>query len=505
MITTQAKQQIDQLWDAFWTGGISNPLTVIEQVSYLFFMRLLDITETNNERVQQRTGKAFRRLYDGADDVRRWSVFKHQKPEEMLRTVRDVVFPHLRDSIGARSTMGTYLKDAQFVIPTPNLLARAVESVDRLKLVGDAKGDLYEYLLSRLSTAGINGQFRTPRHIIRAMVEVMEPKPTEVIGDPACGTGGFLVGTMDWMLQRYTSEAGKLKDEEGGELYTGDLLQPHREHVQSGMLHGFDFDSTMLRIAAMNLMLHGIETPDVHYADALSKAFGEKFSQHRHGFFDVILANPPFKGSLDATTVHASLLAKVKTRKMELLFVALMLQMLKVGGRCATIVPDGVLFGSSGAHKDLRKLLVDDNQLEAVISLPGGVFRPYAGVSTGILVFARGGRTGEVFYYDVREDGFTRDDKRTPQPAGTSDLPRMVEAWRQWKATGKVVGADRKAQCFLVSAEEIREKEYDLALNRYQEVVHEKVQYEKPEVILERLIGLQGEILRELEGLRGIA
>lgn len=501
MITTQAKSQVDQLWTQFWTGGITNPLTVIEQVSYLFFLRLLDIAEANNERLFQRTGKEFRRVYQGAEDPRRWSSFKHAKPDEMLRILRDEAFPHMRDVAGSASTFGEYLKDAQFIVPSANLLARAVEAVEKLKLQGDAKGDLYEYLLSKLSTAGINGQFRTPRHIIEAMVDLLEPRPDEVIGDPACGTGGFLVGAIDWLYKRYTSPEAMLQDEEGQPIYSGDLLEPHRAHIQSGMLYGFDFDATMLRIAAMNLMLHGVENPTIRYQDSLAGKFSEKFPKERNEFFDVILANPPFKGNLDAQEVHPALLRQVKTRKTELLFVALILQMLKKGGRSATIVPDGVLFGSSGAHRDLRKLLVDDNQLEAVISLPPGVFRPYAGVSTAILVFARGGRTEKVFFYDLLADGFSLDDKRNPEPE-KNDLPAMVAAWREWKQTGRLAGDDRKGQAFLVGVEEIREKEFDLAINRYKEVVHSAAEHERPAVILERMVALEREILADLEMLR---
>ena len=502
MITTQAKNQVDQLWTLFWTGGITNPLTVIEQVSYLFFLRLLDIAETNNERMAQRSGKSFRKVYAGADDVRRWSSFKHQKPNEMLKTLRDQAFPHLKELADDQTTFGKYLKDAQFLVPTASLLAKAVEAVEKLKLQGDAKGDLYEYLLSKLSTAGINGQFRTPRHIIATMVGLVEPKPTETIGDPSCGTGGFLVGAMDWLRKHHTSPAGVMQDEEGQPIYSGDLLEGHREHIQHGMLHGFDFDATMLRIAAMNLMLHGVDNPDVHYQDSLSGKFSEKFPRQRQDFFDVILANPPFKGNLDASDVHPHLLRQVKTRKTELLFVALILAMLKNGGRSATIVPDGVLFGSSGAHVSLRKLLVDDNQLEAVVSLPPGVFRPYAGVSTAILVFAKGGRTDEVFFYDVQADGFSLDDKRNAQPE-KDDLPDLVVKWREWQATGKLVGDDRGGRAFLVPVAEIREKEHDLAINRYKVGVHVAVEHEKPSVILERMVVLEQEIMRELAGLQG--
>ena len=311
----------------------------------------------------------------------------------MLPLVRDKVFPHFRKTTAAGTVFAEFMKDAQLMIQKPALLVKAINMIDQLPLTeGDAKGDLYEYLLSKLTTAGINGQFRTPRHIFRLMVELLDPKPNEVIADPSCGTGGFLVQTMQYLLETYTSPGGVIEetDPETGrteKLFTGDLLEDYRDHIRGGMFHGFDFDATMLRIAAMNLILHGIDAPDIHYQDTLSGSFSDRFPGAAADAFDVILANPPFKGMLDFEDVHPSLLRQVKTKKTELLFLVLILRMLKVGGRSATIVPDGVLFGSSNAHINLRRLLLDQNQLEAVISLPSGVFKPYAGVSTGILVF----------------------------------------------------------------------------------------------------------------------
>ncbi|MFO7606711.1 MAG: N-6 DNA methylase, partial [Desulfurivibrionaceae bacterium] len=302
--------------------------------------------------------------------------------------------------------------------------------IDKLPLAeGDTKGDLYEYLLSKLTTAGINGQFRTPRHIIRKMVEIVDPRPDETIGDPACGTAGFLVSAMEYLLETYTSPQAVIENEDGSKTYTGDQLMPNMDHIQNKMFNGFDFDVTMLRIASMNLLLHGIDAPNIRYQDTLSNGFPDQFPEFADDFFDVILANPPFKGSLDYEDVHASLLSKVKTKKTELLFVALILRMLKMGGRSATIVPDGVLFGSSKAHVALRKMLVDDNQLEGVISLPSGVFKPYAGVSTGILVFTKGGKTTDVFYFDVQADGFSLDDKRTK--IDENDLPDLISRWKK--------------------------------------------------------------------------
>ncbi|WP_438002343.1 class I SAM-dependent DNA methyltransferase [Sorangium sp. So ce185] len=496
MITGKLKNDIDKLWGEFWTGGITNPLTVIEQISFLMFARLLDVAETRNEKRAERTKKPFKGTFDGPDDKRRWKNFKQLKSEQMLAVVSQKVFPHFRQLNGG-TTFAEYMSDAQLMIQKPSLLVSAVNMIDALPITdGDAKGDLYEYLLSKLTTAGINGQFRTPRHIIRFMVEMLDPKPTEIVGDPACGTAGFLVGVMQYLLEKYTSPKGIMIGENGDKIYTGDKLEPYREHIQNDMFHGFDFDSTMLRIASMNLMLHGVDNPDIHYQDTLSSKFPERFAKQATGCFDVILANPPFKGSLDAEDVHPSLTQKVKTKKTELLFVALILRMLKKGGRSATIVPDGVLFGSSKAHVALRQMLVDDNQLEAVISLPSGVFRPYAGVSTAILVFTKGGRTDHVFFYDVDADGFSLDDKR--DPVKENDLPAALEHWQKRNAKKDT---DRTVKYFTVPVSEIRGNNFDLSINRYKEAVHEEVQYESPKVILGKLRAVEVEIAKSLDDL----
>ena len=498
-LTTQQKSQIDKLWTEFWTGGITNPLTVIEQISFLMFARLLDVMETTAERKAARTRKRFKGRFEGKDDPRRWKNFRQQKADEMLVVVRDQVFPHFRELEGG-TTFAEYMKDAQLMIQKPSLLVEAVNMIHALPITdGDAKGDLYEYLLSKLTTAGINGQFRTPRHVIRFMVELLEPEPTEVIGDPACGTAGFLVGVMEYLLETHTSEEGRLVGDDGRIVYSGDLLEPYRRHIQDGMFHGFDFDATMLRIASMNLMLHGVENPAIHYQDTLSSSFPEHFAAQATNGFDVILANPPFKGSLDAGDVHSSLTRAVKTKKTELLFVALVLRMLKLGGRSATIVPDGVLFGSSKAHKTLRRQLVKDNQLEAVISLPSGVFKPYAGVSTAILVFSKGGTTDKVFFYDVQADGFSLDDKRNP--VKEDDLPEALKRWRK-RRKGRY--GDRTKKHFMVPVEEIEECGFDLSINRYKEVVYEEVEYEAPKVIIGKLRALEKEIARDLKELEGM-
>lgn len=507
MITGDLKRDIDALWLEFWQGGITNPLTVIEQITYLMFVRLLDVNETRDENRAARSGKSFKRRFAGDEQELRWSQFRHRSAEQMLPLVRDEVFPHFRKASTSGTAFAEFMKDAQLMIQKPNLLVKAVNMIDKLPLTeGDTKGDLYEYLLSKLTTAGINGQFRTPRHIIRLIVDMLEPKPTDVIADPSAGTGGFLVQVMEHLMEKYTSPEGVIEetDLDTGKpykIYTGDLLEEYRDHVRSSMFHGYDFDATMLRIAAMNLMLHGVDNPDIHYQDTLSNGFRERFPSAATEGFDVVLANPPFKGSLDYEDVDAGLLRQVKTKKTELLFLVLILRMMKLGGRSATIVPDGVLFGSSTAHVKLRKLLIDNNQLEAVISLPGGVFKPYAGVSTGILVFTKGGVTKDVFFYDMEADGFSLDDKRDPVEA--NDLPDCLV---RWQARDTKKDTDRKDKAFFVSAEDIREANYDLSLSRYKERVYEEEEYDPPKVILERMKTLNDDIasdLAELEEMLG--
>jgi len=502
MNINQFKGDIDKLWTEFWTGGIANPLTVIEQISFLMFARLLDIDETRHEKLASRTGKSPHKNFGPDQQSLRWKNWSEYGGNEMLRHVRDQVFPHLRDLGGKNTTFGEYMKDANCLIVKESLLVSAVEQIKLLPLGNsDIKGDLYEYMLSKLSTAGINGQFRTPRHIIKLMVEMLAPQPTEVVGDPACGTAGFLVGTMEYLRRQYSSPELIETFEDGSKSYPGDRLEPYREHIQSGLFHGFDFDVTMLRIAAMNLMLHGVENPDIHYQDTLSKQFPEKFRLQAESGFDVILANPPFKGSLDEEDVHPSLLKKVKTKKTELLFVALILRMLKNGGRSATIVPDGVLFGSSKAHVALRQHLIDENQLEAVISLPSGVFKPYAGVSTAILVFTKGGQTGDVMFFDVQTDGYTLDDKR--QEIDKNALQWVLEKFNQ-RRLASADFSDRTAKAFTVPVSDIRGNKYDLSINRYKEAVHEEATFAPPREILGRMKALEAEIQSDIAALEGM-
>lgn len=467
MTQKDMKSRIDSLWLEFFAGGITNPITTIEQISFLIFARLLDIAENRNERKSQRTGKEMERRYFAENEQHlRWSQFKNLGGAEMLPLVRDEVFRHFK----AVDQYGSFMKDAQLMIQKPQLLVQAVNMVDELPLTsgGDHKGDLYEYMLSKLSTAGIAGQFRTPRHIIKKMVELVAPKPMEKVCDPACGTAGFLREILSYVMKENTSENGVIPGEDAGgegDIYTGDLLTAEeRKHIHNGFLTGFDFDATMLRISAMNMLLHGVETPNIFYQDTLSSNFSERQPKYRKDAFDVILANPPFKGNLDYDSVDPTLIKKVKTKKTELLFVVLILQMLKKGGRAAVIVPDGVLFGSSKAHLALRQMLVDENQLEAVISLPGGVFRPYATVSTGVLVFSKGGRSEDVFFSKIFNDGKSLDDKR--EPIDLNDLPGMIESWKNKDELG---GQDRSGSCFVVKSDEVRENNYNLDVSWYRE------------------------------------
>ncbi len=500
MITGTLRNQIDRLWTEFWTGGITNPLTVIEQISFLMFARLLDINETRAEKRASRVGKPFKGQFSPKEQKLRWSQFKNLPAEQMLKVIRDQVFPHFRNLGDSKSTFAEYMTDAQLMIQKPSLLVSAVNMIDALPLTeGDTKGDLYEYLLGKLTTAGINGQFRTPRHIIRLMVDLIEPKPTEVIGDPACGTAGFLVATMQHLLEKYTSPQGVITHEDGQKTYTGDLLEPYRKHIQTQLFHGYDFDTTMLRIAAMNLMLHGVESPDIHYQDTLSNSFPEKYPKQATDSFDVILANPPFKGSLDESDVHSSITGKIKTKKTELLFVALILRMLKLGGRAACIVPEGVVFGNSNAHRNLRKILVEENQLEAVIAMPGGVFKPYANVSTALLIFTKGGKTDRVWFYKMGSDGYSLDDKREIIGDGNGDLPDIREKWFAREKAKKNV---RKSKHFFVPVKEIRDGKYDLTVGRYHESNYQETAVANPEDILSRLVAVQSNISVDMKSLQ---
>jgi type I restriction enzyme M protein len=511
VLTGELRNQIDRIWDAFWSGGIANPLEVLEQLTYLLFIRRLDELETLEERRSQRSGQPMRRRIfpEGADEQGRlwselrWSRFKELgDPASMFQVVGERVFPFLRELGGEESAYATHMRDARFTIPTAGLLTKVVELLDAVPMEDrDTKGDIYEYMLGKLATAGTNGQFRTPRHIIELMVALTEPTPRDVMVDPACGTCGFPVAVGEYLRDHHPEVLGD------PEL---------REHFNHGLFHGFDFDTTMLRIGAMNMMLHGVENPDVSYRDSLSEDGALEENK-----YTLILANPPFAGSLDYESTSAKLQRVVKTKKTELLFMALFLQLLKPGGRAAVIVPDGVLFGSSKAHKELRRTLVEDHFLEGVVSLPSGVFRPYAGVSTAILLFTKTGRGGtdQVWFYDMTADGWSLDDKRNPllpleklgptpkEPLAEGEheknnLPDCLSRWRQSKDSERE--RERTAQSFCVLKEEIASQGYDLSLNRYKELIHEEVEHRPPLEILAELRAIEQEILQGIEELEGM-
>lgn len=492
MITGEIKSKVDKIWDTMWAGGISNPLSVVEQLTYLLFIKRLDEIEKREENKTRRTGKYSRERLFGEDQQHlRWSHFREMAPERLFEVVRDEVFPFMK-SLGERvgedgaggSTYSHHMKDALFMMPTPRVLANVVDQLDDIDMADrDTKGDLYEYMLGKIASAGQNGQFRTPRHIIKLMVEMTAPTPADIICDPACGSAGYLVAAAEY-----------LHDHHGDEIYRSEAS---RRRYNEGTFHGYDFDTTMLRIGSMNMLLHGVENPDIRYKDSLAES-----TEDDAGRYTLILANPPFAGSLDYESTARDLQQIVKTKKTELLFIALFLRLLKTGGRAAVIVPDGVLFGSSKAHKTIRKLLVEDQKLDAVISMPSGVFKPYAGVSTAILLFTKtnSGGTDNVWFYDMRADGFSLDDKRTPQPDRT-DLPDILERWQNLEAEDK---RQRTDQSFLVPKDEIASNDYDLSVNRYKEVEYEAVEYDPPKVILERLAALEDEIAegkREIEDL----
>lgn len=483
MITGELKSKVDRVWDAFWSGGISNPLEVIEQITYLLFIRRLDDLETLAERKARVSGNPQETRFAPDQQDLRWSRFKNEEPGVMFATVGQKVFPYLRTLGGDGSTYGEHMEGARFTIPTAQLLSRVVDLLDEIPMADrDTNGDLYEYMLSKIASAGQNGQFRTPRHIIKLMVDMIAPQPADEICDPACGTAGFLVAASEYVRGQHPS-------------VLTDTAQ--RKHFHGSMFHGYDFDSTMLRIASMNMLMHGIESPDIRYRDSLSEGASEDAEK-----YTLILANPPFAGSLDYETTSKDLQRVVKTKKTELLFVALFLKLLKPGGRAAVIVPDGVLFGSSKAHKELRRILVDDQKLDGVVKLPSGVFRPYAGVSTAILLFTKtnSGGTDNVWFYDVTADGFSLDDKRNPMEA--NDLPDALKRW--CSRAGSELARARSEQSFCVSKDDIVAQGYDLSLNRYKEIVHDEVEHRPPLEIIAEIEKLEVEIVAGLAELKAM-
>ena len=494
MITGELKNKIDSLWDIFAAGGVTNPLDVIEQMTYLMFIHDLDEADNTHAKEAVMLGLPYKSIF--TDSVRigdrtvdgsqlKWSVFRDFPAVRMYSVMQEMVFPFIKNLHGNKdSAYSKYMADAIFKLPTPLLLEKVVTAMDgiyeqmaQLK-TADTRGDVYEYLLSKIATAGLNGQFRTPRHIIRMMVELMQPKPSDTICDPACGTSGFLVAASDYLKENCKNEVF--------------FNRQNKEHYMNRMFHGFDMDRTMLRIGAMNMMTHGVDNPFIEYRDSLSDQNPDRAK------YSLILANPPFKGSLDCDIVSADLLKVCKTKKTELLFLALFLRMLKVGGRCACIVPDGVLFGSSTAHKAIRKELVDGNRLEAVISMPSGVFKPYAGVSTAILIFTKTGHGGtdKVWFYDMKADGFSLDDKRSP--VADNDIPDIITRFHHLDAEAD---RQRTEQSFLVPRQEIVDNGYDLSINKYKKTEYKPVEYPSTSEIMAQIRDLEMKIGEEMEAL----
>lgn len=483
MITGELKNKVDKIWETFWTGGITNPLEVIEQFTYLLFIKQLDDVESTKEMECEFLGLPFEGMFPADKQNLRWNKFKNLEASEMYNVVLNGVFPFIKTlHQDGDSAYSKYMGDAIFKVPTAAMLTKIVDGIDALDLdgEGDSKGDLYEYLLSKVATAGTNGQFRTPRHIIDMMVALTKPSPSDVIIDPAMGSAGFLISAQSY-----------LREHEADMFYDAKLL----DHFNNDMFYGFDMDRTMLRIGAMNMLLHGVDNPNIEYRDSLSEQNKDKEK------YTLVLANPPFKGSLDYEAVSADLLKVCKTKKTELLFLALFLRILKPGGRAAVIVPDGVLFGSSKAHKQIRKELVENNKLEAVVSMPSGVFKPYAGVSTAILVFTKTGTGGtdNIWFYDMKADGFSLDDKR--QLVKENDIPDIIERFAN---LDKEANRKRTEQSFFVPVDEIKKNAFDLSINKYKEIEYIPVEYPPTEEIIAELEAIELEIQKELIELKNL-
>ncbi len=494
MITGEIKNRIDQIWDTFWNGGITNSMTILEQMTYLFFMKMLDDAQDKKEANALALGIEPDDLVFKKDAVwhnpetdrdvpyseLRWKNFRHEEPSRMFAIVRNDVFVFIKNlNEGKQSAYSRFMQSAVFMIQNPRTLVRIVDGIQNLDMTDrDTMGDVYEYILGKMAASGNNGQFRTPRHIIRMMVELMAPMVDWEICDPAMGSAGFIVEAAKHVQEHHRTELMK---------------KANMEHYKTRMFHGFDTDTTMLRIGAMNLMLHGVDAPDVKWQDSLSP------ENEDADCYDLILANPPFAGSIDSGNISKSLLAVANTKKTELLFLSLFVRMLKIGGSCASIVPDGVLFGTSTAHQAIRKELVDNQHLKAVISMPSGVFLPYSGVSTAILIFSKtnAGGTDKVWFYDMRADGFSLDQKRNP--VAENDIPDVISRYRN---ISEEANRTRQEQSFLVPVEEIRRNGYNLSLNKYREIKVEKVQYESSDKLLDKLDDYEKEITLALKEFR---
>ncbi len=473
------KNKIDAIWLDFANGGMTDPLSVIKQMTYLLFIKGLDEVETNNEQTEQILGVKFKRIFDEEHQDCRWSKFKNLSAPEMYNLMSTKIFPFIKNmKTDKDSSFSRYMEKAMFMVPSALVLEKVVTKLDSIPMKDrDTKGDIYEYLLSKLSTAGRNGQFRTPRHIIKMMVELVKPTPNDVICDPACGTGGFLLEASEYLRKNHS------------DLFDSDSK---KHYFNNDMFYGFDTDDTMLSISAMNMIMHGIDNPNIEYKDSAS---GENTDTDK---YSLILANPPFKGSIDESTIAPSLSKICNTKKTELLFLALFVRSLRIGGRCACIVPDGVLFGSSNAHKAIRKEIIENNKLEAVISMPSGVFQPYAGVSTAVLIFTKTttGGTDKVWFYDMTADGYSLDARRIP--VKENDIPDIIE---RYNTLEKENDRNKSDKSFFVAKDEIIRNEYDLSINKYKEVVKETVKYESPKVILKEIIDMECEFQKQLKSL----
>lgn len=509
MITGTIKNKVDKIWTDIWAGGITNPLTVIEQLTYLMFIRSLDEKELETEEFEAMTGQILEKIFppSAAGQSMRWSKFKDLDPRDIYDIMSQRVFPAIKNMRGGKlpdfdahgemifpedapsgdleeeTAFARYMGDAMFLIPTPQVLQKIITGLEDIYTndlqTTDMQGDLYEYMLGKLSTAGQNGQFRTPSHIIEMMVALLEPTPDDIICDPACGTAGFLVAAADYVRKHYEDS----------------MTSEQWDHFEGPMFTGFDTDRTMLRISAMNLMLHSISHPNIDYRDSVSK------QNQLSDAFTICLANPPFKGTIDAESINDDLKAVTNTKKTELLFLALFLRMLKKGGQCACIVPDGVLFGSSKAHKAIRKELVDNHQLRAVISMPSGVFKPYAGVSTAVLVFTKtgAGGTDNVWFYDMKADGRSLDDKRSK--IDDNDIPDIIARFHNLEAEA---ARERTEQSFMVPKQEIVDNGYDLSINKYKKIEYVPVEYPPTSEILAELRALEKDIAKGLDELEAM-
>jgi type I restriction enzyme M protein len=531
----QIASKINDLWQKFWSGGISNPLTAIEQITYLLFMKKIDENDLGNIANAEFTGDPYISKFEGiyvlpqdrpnADATQaeiaeieknkgvdkntlRWSQFKRIAPtESMLTYVQQFVFPFIKELDNDDASFTKHMANAVFIIPKPSLLLEAIKSIDEIyeemekdandkgQDFQDIQGDVYEMLLSEIAAAGKNGQFRTPRHIIKLLVELVDPQLGQRIADPACGTGGFLLGAYQYMITQLDKEKAQKQPDEDGFIRSSRsaLLTEDVKETLGKSLHGYDIDQTMVRLGLMNLMMHGIDSPQIDYKDTLSKSYIENAQ------YKIVLANPPFTGNIDKGDINEEL--ALKTTKTELLFIERIYNMLEMGGTAGIVVPQGVLFGTGGAFIDARKLMIEKSELKAVISAPSGVFKPYAGVSTALLIFTKGGTSEKVWFYDLESDGYTLDDKRKKQE-GYGDLQDIVQ---KFKERNNEIETDRKAKHFFVPIKEIEDNKFDLSITRYRDSVFEEIIYDKPDVILEKLIGengLEKEIVKKLEELK---